>query len=162
MEADFYWTEETWCSLLQAPGWSDGTQRDSSHRYPPSVDILRWESHLSFNLQYFQTTTLLNHWRPSLEMSLYYGIYIIWPLSCLKNSFCLFQLTSFQRKYLILFSKYHHCQYWLSGVYKVLIIVHILCQLHIYYLRFILKKRGTPLFEQLINCKFLCLSEIIS
>ena len=41
-------------------------------------------------------------------------------------------------------------------------LVHILCQLHIYYLRFILKKRSTPLFEQLINCKFLCLSEIIS
>ena len=120
MKAVFYWTEE----MFSAPGsemeWRD-TERLYSHRYPPSADILRWESHLSFNLQYFQTTTLLNHWRPSLEMSLYYGIYIIWPLSCLKNSFCLFQLTSFQRKYLILFSKYHHCQYWLSGVYKVLI-----------------------------------------
>ena len=64
-----------WCSLLPAPGWSDGggTRRDSSHRYPPSADILRWESHLSFNLQYFQTTTMLKHWRPSVVLTLWHA-----------------------------------------------------------------------------------------
>ena len=97
-------------SGMKCRGWGRETLYSRRH-----ADILRWESHLTFNLQYFQTHNFLTcsnslllvplRRNSSPQAFLHAG-----PLK-MTHDFCIFI-------YLYL---HHLRQYWLNEVYKVLI-----------------------------------------